>query len=122
LFPPPRSLPSAIEPYAGDVCIFLFRALEDGFHDIKKAACACICSLMASRLPPGAIEPHAEKLLQVCPVQRGGTDCLKWNIHEQSSMSGEIACIREFATFVVFFASRLCFPTLVTRTRGCVWS
>ena len=53
---------------------------------------------------------------------KGGTDCLKCNIHEQSSMSGKIACIREFATFVVFFASRLCFPTLVTRTRGCVWS
>ena len=59
-----RSTPATLQSYASDVCLFLFRALEDGFHDIKKAACACICTL-AARAPASAIEPHAEKLLQV---------------------------------------------------------
>ena len=58
-----RSSSSTLQSYAGDVCLFLFRALEDGFHDIKKSACACICSLSA-RAPPSSVEAHAEKLLQ----------------------------------------------------------
>jgi hypothetical protein len=53
-----------LQTYAGDVCLFLLRALEDTFHDIKKAACACICMLTA-RCPPAAIEAHAERMLHV---------------------------------------------------------
>ena len=59
-----RAITSTLVSYAGDICLFLFRALEDGFHDIKKAACACICMLSA-KAPASVLEPHAEKLLQV---------------------------------------------------------
>lgn len=60
----PRSSSATIQQYVGDICLFLFRALEDGFHDIKKAACTATC-LLASSAPPASVEPHAEKLLQV---------------------------------------------------------
>lgn len=48
--------------FAPDVCTVMCRALEDGYHDIKKAACSCLASL-AARAPPGALDAHAEKLL-----------------------------------------------------------
>ncbi|GAX72982.1 hypothetical protein CEUSTIGMA_g434.t1 [Chlamydomonas eustigma] len=58
-----RSSTETLKSYAGDLCTFLLRALEDGFHDIKKVACACITSL-TRKVPAVALEAHAEKLLQ----------------------------------------------------------
>lgn len=40
------------------------RGLEDGYHDIKKAACSCV-ALLAGRAPPGSLDAHSAKLLQV---------------------------------------------------------
>ena len=42
----------------------LCRGLEDSFHEIKKAACAALADL-APRVPPAALQPHSERLLQV---------------------------------------------------------
>ena len=53
-----------LESYAGDYCMLLCRCLEDGFHDIKKAACSCTAALAAA-VTPAAMEPHAEKLATV---------------------------------------------------------
>jgi len=49
--------------YSSELSTFLCRAFEDGYHDIKKAACTCLCALSA-KVRAEALEPHAEKLLQ----------------------------------------------------------
>ncbi|KAG1655968.1 hypothetical protein FOA52_009395 [Chlamydomonas sp. UWO 241] len=51
-----------LSAYGADLCTFLLRAFEDGYHEIKKAACAC-CVSLAGRAPPGVVEASSEKLL-----------------------------------------------------------
>ncbi|KAG2432604.1 hypothetical protein HXX76_008944 [Chlamydomonas incerta] len=55
--------PAALTRFAPELGAVLCRGLEDGFPDIKKAACCCIESA-CRRLPFGeALEPAAERLL-----------------------------------------------------------
>lgn len=58
----PRLTPRMATQYIEDLSAVMCRALEDGFHDIKKVACACLTSL-APAAGAAALEPHAERLL-----------------------------------------------------------
>eukprot|EP00798_Chlamydomonas_sp_ICE-L_P021005 gene21005-27864_t len=51
-----------MEPYISELCLLLCRALEDTFHEIKKAACSCTASL-AAVVSADSLEPHAERLV-----------------------------------------------------------
>ncbi|MEW5314213.1 MAG: hypothetical protein WDW38_005727 [Sanguina aurantia] len=57
-----RNTPSALSPYAADLCTLLARAIEDPFHDIKKCGCGCLVTL-AQALPAGALQPHSSALV-----------------------------------------------------------
>lgn len=57
-----RNTPSALSPYAADLCTLLARAIEDPFHDIKKCGCGCLVTL-AQALPAGALQPHSAALV-----------------------------------------------------------
>lgn len=53
-----------LAPYAGEVCQLLGRCLEDSYGEVVKAAAGGL-EAAAAALPPGALEPHSDKLLQV---------------------------------------------------------
>lgn len=46
-----------------DMAQLLTRCQEDSFHEVKKAGCTAIAALAAKAGP--AMEPHAERMLQV---------------------------------------------------------
>jgi hypothetical protein len=46
------------------VCQLLGRCLEDSYGEVVKAAAGGL-EAAAAALPPGALEPHSDKLLQV---------------------------------------------------------
>jgi hypothetical protein len=56
---------SALSKCCSDLCLLLARGLEDAFPDAKKAAAAGLAAL-AHKLPQGALEDSAERLVQVC--------------------------------------------------------
>ena len=56
---------STLSSCCSDLCLLLARGLEDAFPDAKKAAAAGLAAL-AHKLPPGALEDSAERLVQVC--------------------------------------------------------
>jgi hypothetical protein len=57
-----RLPPAALGGYVPELCALLCRALEDGYHEIRKAG-AAILGQLAGRLPAGALEAQAERLL-----------------------------------------------------------
>lgn len=55
---------STLSKCSTDLCLLLARGLEDPFPDAKKAAAAGLAAL-AQKLPQGALEDNAERLVQV---------------------------------------------------------
>jgi hypothetical protein len=65
---------STLSKCTSDLCLLLARGLEDPFPDAKKAAAAGL-AVLAQKLPQGALEDSAERLVQVCAVLRCGRSC-----------------------------------------------
>ena len=66
--PPPccRPLRACLEDLASMLC----RCQEDSFHEVKKGGCTALAALAAKAGP--ALEPHAERLVQVCALASRG--------------------------------------------------
>lgn len=99
---------STLSKCSSDLCLLLARGLEDPFPDAKKAAAAGLAAL-AQKLPQGALEDSAERLVQVCcAVPRCAVPC--W-----------LLCASVLRRVLVWAWSVPCFRALYLRVRsGCL--
>lgn len=73
---PLHPLHRALQAHARDVSTLLAAGLADPYHEIKKASASAL-ALLAARIDPAALEPEAERLLQV----GGWAQVMLWSNH-----------------------------------------